>query len=229
MLLAKATAMCNNKPRLTMISKQNQKVISQLLAPSSLSGLLAILIGLVITGGVLIVFATNDSAVQQQLIAWQPHNTPKALTTPSQHLEESDKPTLKGSWPLLIVWSGVGLIVYGIAMAIVRSISSAKELTEELEYVNAKPVLELEIAVEHFIGRFVSATIAIGLCAVFVKQVIPYSITAAHAAAADILSGTGLEYSLLSFAIVVVTLHIITIFSRLAVGRVRIFNTSVEV
>lgn len=206
-----------------MISKQNQTIINQLLSPSVLSGMVALLAGLLITGGVLIAFTTHTSAVQQQLIAWQPHDTPRALTTPHQTLVENDKPTLKGSWPLLVVWSLVGLVVYGIAMAIAHSIGSAKELSDELEYVNAKPVLELEVAVEHFLTRLVSGAITISLLVIFVKRVIPYSITAAHAAAAEILSISGIEYTVLSFAIVVVTLHITTVFARLAVGRARIF------
>lgn len=206
-----------------MIAKQNQKIIGQLLTPSFFSGVIAVLVGIVVTGGVLIAFASNTSSIEQQLIGWQPHNTPSSLTTPDQTLVENDKPTLKGSWPLLVVWSLVGLVVYAIAMSIARSLSDAKELTEELEYVNAKPALELEVAVEHFLARAVSGVVVICLLVVLVRQVIPYSITAAHAAAADIASGSGAEYALLSFAIIVVTLHVITIFTRLAVGKVRVF------
>jgi hypothetical protein len=92
-----------------------------------------------------------------------------------------------------------------------------------MDYVNAKPVWQLEVAVEHFVLRFVSTVILVCLLIVLVKQVLPYSITAAHAGALEITTAEGITYAFLSFAIVVVTFHLQTIFLRLAVGKVRVF------
>ncbi len=206
-----------------MISKQNQKLIGNLLAPSQLSLAVAILAGLVVTVGVLIAFETHVTAVQEQLRAWQPPATPKALTQPGETLTQNDRPTLQGSWPLLIVWSFVGLGVYAVTMRIIHSITSAKELVDSMDYVHAKPQLQVEDAVEHFVLRAVSMAMSVILGVIFIERVLPYSITAAHAASADFSTATGALYVLLSFAIVVVTLHVETIFLRLSLGRVRVF------
>ena len=56
----------------------------------------------------------------------------------------------------------------------------------------------------------------------FFKEVIPYSITAAHAGAVELPGATGGLYTLLAFLIIVVSIQLQTIFLRLATGRVRL-------
>src|SRR5437868_2619258 len=98
-------------------NQPNQQLIGKLLAPSLFSAAVAIFAGLVVTIGVIAAFETHDSSVQQQLVAWQPEVTQQTtLTTPGQSLPENDHPTLKGSWPLIILWSFVGLAVYAVTM-----------------------------------------------------------------------------------------------------------------
>jgi hypothetical protein len=46
-----------------MISKEDQKLFGQLLTPSWLSAMVAIIVGLVITLGVLLAFSFNSSAI----------------------------------------------------------------------------------------------------------------------------------------------------------------------
>lgn len=208
---------------MAFFTRENQKLIGQLLAPSFFSGTLAVLAGLVVSLGVLVAFASHNSAIQQQLLAWRPQTSQKALTTPDQTLVENDHPTLQGSWPLLIVWSGVGLVVYGIAVMVIHGLGSAKELSDELNYVNAAPHVQLEVAVEHLLLRVISAAILISLLVILVRDVLPYSITVADAAAGEITTGAGVLYALLSFAIIAVTVHLQTIFLRLTLGKVRVF------
>jgi hypothetical protein len=82
----------------------------------------------------------------------------------------------------------------------------------------------IKLTTEHVIMR-VLAAISFGIIlSLFIKNVIPYSITAAHASAADALSATGVLYALLSFSIVVVSLHLQTIFLRMSLGRARLFS-----
>ena len=204
-------------------TQSNLQTFLNLVKPSVMSATIAVLAGLVLTGGVLIAFATSNSSVQQQILAWRPQPAQKTLTTPDQTLPENDHPTLKGSWPLLIVWSAIGLAVYAVSVWIIHSLKSAKDLSEEVNYVNAKHKVQLETAFEHFVLRFVSFAILIVLSYLLVKQVVPYSITAAYASSLDIVSGNGLLYAILSFAIVVVTVHLQTIFLRLTFGKVRVF------
>lgn len=206
------------------LSAADKKHLSALLTPSGLSGVIAISIGLVVTVGVIIAFSFEQSSIQQQLIAWQEKQPQRTLTTPDQTLPENDRPSLSGSWPLLIVWGVIGLMTYMAAASIARSISNMYQLRKSLDYVHAQPQSLLQATAEHIILRLVAAGILAGLVYFFVKQILPYSISASHAAAADLLSTTGLLYGLLSFAVVVVSIHIQTIFFRLALGKVRVLS-----
>jgi hypothetical protein len=202
------------------LETKDKKIISLLLSPSWFSGVLAVIVGLVLSVGVIVAFSANNSSIQQQLVSWQ-QNQPEVART---YQPDANKPNLKNSWPLLIVWSVIGLIVYTIAGAIIHSISKAEQIHESLGYVHANPDKMIKLTTEHVIMR-VLAAISFGIIlSLFIKNVIPYSITAAHASAADALSATGVLYALLSFSIVVVSLHLQTIFLRMSLGRARLFS-----
>lgn len=206
------------------LDDNDSKLINQLLTPSWLSGLVAVMIGLTISVGVIVTFELNNSALQQQLIAWQSTKPPRALTQPGQLLPENDKPSLKGSWPLLIFWSAAGLVVYAVATSIIRNLTRAEAMRESLDYVNAQPARTLAESAEHLFLRLIATILMLVLGIVFIRQVVPYSITAAHASAADVFSVDGLLYAVLAFALIVVTLHGLTILLRLSFGRARVFN-----
>ena len=209
------------------IDTQDKKLFSLLVTPSWLSGLIAVSAGLIVSVGVIIAFSVNISSVQQQLTVWQQNQPTRELTKPSQIVTSNDHPQIKDSWPLLVVWAGVGLLVYIITAAIVHGLSSAEALRESMGYVNSKPLVALEITAGHIVLRIVATIALIALVRIFIKEIIPYGITAAHASASDLLSATGLLYAVLAFAIIVVTIHIQTIFLRLALGRVRVFSAGV--
>lgn len=205
------------------ITAKDRKIIGILLSPSWLSGLVAVIAGLVISVGVIIAFNANNSSITQQLTSWQ-QSQPADAIKPFVRDPEANKPTLKNSWPLLIVWSIIGLAVYTIAATIIHSISKAEEVRESLGYVNANRDKIIKLEAEQILLR-VLAAITLGiLISLFIKTVVPYSITAAHASASDLISLTGALYALLSFAIVVVSLHLQTIFLRMSLGRIRLFS-----
>jgi len=206
------------------LNDRDWKLISQLLTPSWISGLVAIVVGMVISVGVLVTFELNNSALQQQLVAWQSTKPAPALTQPGQSVPENDKPTLKGSWPLLLFWSGAGLIVYFIAMGVIHNLTRAEELRESLGYVNARPERTVAETAEHLVLRLVAFVFLVILMVIFVKRIIPYSITIVHASASDLFSGYGVGYLLLAFALIVVSMHIQVIFLRLSAGRTRILT-----
>jgi hypothetical protein len=205
------------------LADDDRRHLGLLLTPSWLSGLVAVVVGLAFSIGVVVVFEANNSSLQQQLLAWQQNQPQKALTTPDQTLPQSDKPTLQGSWPLLLLWSLAGLVIYAIAAAIVRSLARAEELRESLDYVNARPRAMLAETAEHLLLRGIAAVVLIVFLVAFWHQVVPYSITAAHASAADVLSLDGGLYALLSFALIALSIHVQTILLRLALGRARVF------
>jgi hypothetical protein len=207
--------------------KDDRQLFNLLLTPSWLSGLIAIGCGLILTIGVITAFNVNNSAVQQQLTKWQQDQPAKPLTTPDQTVTSEGRPKLKDSWPLLVVWSGIGLAVYILMASVVHSLSEAEALRESLGYVNANPKTALEITAGHVALRIVAFAGLIVLARIFYKEIIPYAITAAHASAVDIISITGILYAVLSCAIVIVSIHLLTIFLRLSLGRTRTFSGNI--
>ncbi len=202
------------------------EALNQILSPSWISGLIAVFAGLVVAGGVIIAFSFNNSQIQQQLTAWQ-HSTPvdeKALATPDQVVQENDKPTLKGSWPLLIFWSLLGLVVYVIATSITKSIKDAEAFRESLDYVHADKHLLLQGAAQHIALRLTILGLWALFTVMFFKRVIPYSITAAHASAGELLSFQGVTYALVAFLTIALSMHLHAIFMRLSIGKARVFT-----
>lgn len=196
------------------------------LRPSWLSGLIAILAGLIVAGGVIIAFTANNSQIQQQILVWQqaaPSSNP-ALTTPGEVLQENDKPTLQGSWPLLIFWSILGLVVYVIAMFVTKSIRDAGAFRESLGYVHADKRRMLLGAAVHIVLRLAIIGLWALFTVMFFKLVIPYAITAAHASAADVISPHGIAYALVSFLVIALSIHLHAVFMRLTFGKARIFS-----
>lgn len=205
-------------------SKEDKELVGQILTPSWLSGLIAVVAGLAISVGVVVAFHYNNTSIQQQIITWQQAQPQRTLTTPDQELVENDNPTLQGSWPLILLWSAVGLVVYAIAAYIVHTIQSAKQLKDSLDYTNINRTTVLKSTIEHLLIRFIALVLFVCGCSLFVNRVIPYSITAARVTAIELLSVSGLISAILSFASIAISLHILTILLRLSVARARVFS-----
>jgi hypothetical protein len=52
------------------LETKDKKIISLLLSPSWFSGVLAVIVGLVLSVGVIVAFSANNSSIQQQLVSW---------------------------------------------------------------------------------------------------------------------------------------------------------------
>lgn len=206
------------------LSKEDRRLIGLLLTPSWLSGLLAVVIGLIISVGGIATFEAHNSQLQQQLLVWQQSKPQPVLTTAGQTVPENDHPSLKSSWPLFLVWSVAGLVVYAAAVAIVHSFTKAEEFRESLEYVHARPRAALATTAEHLLLRLLATIVLAVFTIAFWHQVVPYSIAAAHASAADLLSLDGGLYALLSFALIAICWHVETVLLRLSLGRARVFS-----
>ena len=208
------------------LSDEDSRLLKLLLTPSWLSGLVLVVAGLVISVGVIVAFEAHNSQLQQQLIAWEQTLPQPALTTPGQAVTQNNRPTAQNSWTLLLLWSLVGLLVYALVATIAHSIARAEGFRESLKYVHANPQTMLASTAEHLLLRFIAALTLAGFATAFLKQIVPYAITAAQASAGDVLSLDGVLSALLSFGLIAVSLHLMTILSRLALGRVRVFSSA---
>jgi hypothetical protein len=207
------------------ISAEDSRLLKLLLTPSWLSGLVVVMAGLTISVGVIVAFEAHNSVLQQQLVSWEQTLPQPALTTPGQAVpQNNNRPTAQNSWTLLLLWSLVGLLVYGLVATMVHSIARAEGLRESLKYVHANPRTMLASTAQHLLLRSIAAVTLAGFAVAFLEKVVPYGITAAYASAADVMSLDGGLYALLSFALIAVSLHLMTILLRLALGRVRVFS-----
>src|SRR5579884_3679658 len=155
--------------------------------PSWLSGLIAVASGLIMVVGVIVAFSFSNSQVQQQLVALQ-NTTVPALTQPGQNPPGNDARSLQNTWPLIAIWAVVGLVVYFVVEAIVNAVRSVTELRQQLDYVHAERNALLRVTVESLVIRLLAAVLWLVFIELFLKRIIPYSITAAHASASDLHS-----------------------------------------
>lgn len=195
-----------------------------LLTPSWISGLIVVVVGLAFSIGVITAFEVHNSTLQQQLLGWQVTQPAPALASPGQVVSESNRPTLQGSWSLLLLWSLVGLLVYGMVATIIHSIVRAEGFRRSLRYVHANPATMLASTAEHLLLRAIAAIILVSFTVAFWKLIVPYGITAADASAASVMSFYGVLYALMSFGLIALSMHIQVILLRLAVGRPRVFS-----
>jgi hypothetical protein len=207
------------------MKSKEEETVDRLLEPSWLSGFIAVTAGLVVTVGVMLIFSFNNSQMHQQLVNWENTAQP-ALSLPGQDVPGSDNNSLQNTWPLLAFWMIIGLIVYILVEGIVRGLRNAAELRRELTYVHAQRDVLLKNAGESVLVRLLSAIVWLIFTEIFFKRVIPYSITAAQASVSDILNLNSALDALLSFSMIVLSVHVQAIFLRLAAGRPRLFSSS---
>ncbi|MDL2363198.1 MAG: hypothetical protein QFB86_02340 [Patescibacteria group bacterium] len=201
---------------------KNNSPFLRLLTPSWVSALFIVIFSVGLTAGVIGVFLANTSDLQQYLTTLQQKDEPKPLTMPGQVLVEDDKPALLTSWPLMLVWGLTGLVVYSLATYAVQAITESVRFRQSLGYVNARPKQAVTEFIEHIILRGLASFIVIILLIVILRKVVPYCILAAHAAASDLVTLNGLEYTFVSAGVMAVSLHVLTIFVRLSLGRTRV-------
>jgi hypothetical protein len=205
--------------------KQNKNNLDVLLAPSWLSGLTAIVAGLTVVIGIILVFSFNNSVVQQQITGWQDVSTPEpTLTLPGGTPPGTDTNSLQNTWPLLGFWMVVGLAAYFIVESGARGLSEIAEFKKELGFVHTHRDALIRNTVETALLRLAAAIIWLIFIGFFFRRIVPYSIEAAHASVSDLKAPTALLDGALSFSIIVLGLHIQVVLLRLMSGRLRLFS-----
>jgi hypothetical protein len=207
-----------------LISDEDQHFLKAVLAPSWLSGLVMVLAALIVTGGAITTFSLNHSGFKQDLIGWEQGHT-NSLSISGQSTQ-AVSPTLANSWPLIIVWAGVGLITYTVAVSIVRFVLQTIEFRRQLDYVHADRTSMLEVTVEHLVTRIVAAILLLMTVLLFVYHLFPDAISAGQTSAADKISIDGVKYAAFAFALTVICTYFATVFLRLAIGKARVFTSS---
>jgi hypothetical protein len=208
--------------------KIDARLFDTLLTPSWLSGLIAILSGLVVTVGTIIVFNLSNSPIQQQIAGWQNTRQQTTLTVPGQ-IVAAPQNSLQTSWPLLAFWAAIGLAVYFVVEEIISIARNTAELKAELDYVHASRQQLLRTSMTRLLIRVAAIAAWLIFIDIFSKRIIPYSLISAQAGTADLVSWNGLFYESLAFVMVALSLHAHTIFLRLVARKPRVFSSATYV
>lgn len=204
------------------LTTEDKHFLRAVFSLSWLSGLVIILAGLAVTGGGILTFSLNHSAFRQDLVSWEQNHTSTTLSISGQSTQTVN-PTLANSWPIILLWAAVGLVIYIIAASIVRAVIGTIEFERELEYIHANPRSMLENIIGHLIMRVVAALLLVTLVFLFIYHTLPYVISASRTSAANLWSLNGLHYAAISFGLTALCAYVASILLRLTLGRERVF------
>jgi hypothetical protein len=202
------------------LTTEDRHFLRAVLSLSWLSGLVIVLSGLIVTGGSIITFELNQSAFKQELLLWMQSHSDNTISVSGQSTQTVN-PTLANSWPLILVWAAVGLLIYMIAASIVRAVIGTIEFERELDYVHANPHSMLKNIIEHIVMRLVAGVFLITLVILFMYHTLPYVISAGRTSAANFWSATGIENAVISFALTALCAYAASILLRLTLGKER--------
>jgi hypothetical protein len=205
------------------LTTEDRHFLRAILAVSWLSGLVIVLAGLIITGGAIITFSLNHSAFKQDLVSWEQSHVTETLSISGQSTQTVN-PTFANSWPLIVIWAIVGVLIYLLAASVVQGIIGTIEFERELDYIHANPSSMLKSIIEHLVMRLVAVLLLVTLAVLFVYHTLPYVISASRISAADLWSLHGLKYAAISFILIALCAYAGSILLRLALGRERVYS-----
>ena len=203
----------------------NNKSLILLLTPSWLVSVIGITAGVLLSGGTIVLAQFAGSELRRQIFEVQNAGQP-ALQTSTNYQTVTDNlanNSFLGALPLLLTWAAVGLAVYLVASSIIKSLSQAIELREQMDYVNAsrdslvkQAVLHLCVRLAAIVGWFVFIKLTLAV-------VIPYALAASYAATHDFSAQSVLEITL-AIAVMYGATWVHAIFLRLIVLKPRVFG-----
>lgn len=212
------------------------RLFAELLRPSTLSGLICVLISLLTVAGVVAMTNFQGSSFQQDLFGLQLRVEQERLSTAGIEEEFSlseDYGAINDNFansnmvrniPVMAFWMSVGILVYFLVTGIAGALASAKDIGDELNYVHAKRNELLRVVFIKLAIRLATLVIWLLYIMAFFRILIPYALAAANIGGSTIMTFGGILYALLSFAILAFSLHLHVILVRLVVLRPRLFS-----
>ena len=200
------------------------KQIWQVLTPSWFSGLVAATTSLIAVVGTIVVTNYEVSSLKQQIFEAKNSGGPvpgfdyQAITS---HLAQNQ---LISNLPLFLFWAALGVVVYLLATSLWGWLAGAEELREEMDYVNAPKKWIVRTILVHLLVRLVVVLVWVAYLELFLKVLLPYVLAAAHVAATNLVSVSGLGYGLLAIIVGFVAVHVHVVLLRLLVLKVRVFG-----
>lgn len=197
----------------------------KLLSPSWLSGLLAVVVGLSLSVGVVATYQYRGSTLE--LLRNDP-GASGSIQYNSDTINNRFKANqIVSDLPLLILWGAVGLLVYSLAAKIIGAFRDAVDLEQELHYVHADRQLLIRQAFLRFALRLLALIVWLLYIRFTIHVLIPYVIAVAYAGAGAGISVEAGLYLLEATVLATLAVHLHVILLRLLLLRPRAFGQTV--
>lgn len=213
------------------------RLFAQLLRPSSLSGLLCLLVAFFTVAGVAVIANYQGSGLQQDLLGLRQRTAEEKANQDMYQIYDmslSDDygqindtfadSNLVRNIPVMAFWMFVGMLVYFLVTGISGALGNAKGIEDELHYVHIKRKVLLREVYQKTAIRFCTFLFWLLYIQLFFRIIVPYVLAAAHIGGGNIVSLRAIPYMILSFVIMTVALHVHVILLRLVMLRPRVFS-----
>jgi ABC-type multidrug transport system permease subunit len=196
-----------------------------LISPSWLSGLLAVVTALAVVIGTVISVQYQGSNLQLLREAQTKQQQP--INDSFQEVGSSlSKSQLISDIPLLILWGGVGFVVYMFTINLAAAFKRAIDFEHELDYVHADRDQMIRHAIVHAVFRF-AVLVAWFLYLQFTLRVLlPYVVALGYAGAGATINRQSGIYLVTGVLLLALGIHLHTVLLRLVMLRPRIFGTA---
>lgn len=198
----------------------DSRLIVLILLPSWLSSSIAMVAGIGVGVGTLLVSHYQTSSLRLELL-----NYDFTHTATYQAFVTTTSSGFLGDLPLLLFWVLIGLVLYLFAINIIRAIRNQLELNQELSYVHVNRRKLIWTAVEHFMIRLIIVLIWVSYTLFFFRTIVPYCGTAALAGSGEASIWLSAGFVLTSILVMVVAVHIHTILLRLFLFKPRVLSS----
>jgi hypothetical protein len=204
----------------------DRRLVEVTFSPSWLSLIVAVLVAVGIVAWVILSFELKKTGYEQILVHPRGGGSQSVLTLPGQSYSGSNTNSLQNTWPLIAFWGIIGLFVYILLENVYNVIHSFKEVNDEMYFMHAKRDLLVKSTIELIVFRLVSVIAWLFFMDYFFKRIIPMAINYSRNSVHAINLSSSILDVVVALVVLLVAMHINTIFLRLALKRPRIFSSS---
>ncbi len=197
--------------------------IAKLLTPSALSAVLCVVAGIALSLSVIFINRYRSSSLQLQYQYYQSHHTVSNSNLTGSIL---NNPFIK-NLPLIAFWAVVGVVVYLIAVDVIKALSSAIELRKELDYVHVHRKLLISNIFIQFGIRLAVIVVSLPYLSFFFNSVVPYCVKLSILATSVSSTLMVAVYVIASVLIFSVALHVVVVLGRLLFLKARLFTYAI--
>jgi hypothetical protein len=190
--------------------------IRRLITPSRFSAVTIVLIASLLCAGIVLLHNPH-------MLGLYNTSPPKTLTPEDIPIHNSSS-GLATNWPIIVFWWVVGLPIYALAYYLVHTAQRASHAKRTYKQLKRLPAPSMEVLVEHLLLRMTALVTFIFLCILFVRNVVPFSALTLKTAVDSADNLVTLSGIILVILLLVVALHLLTIFLRLSLGKLRILS-----